>query len=148
MDVDQIKDLEKDLLTCLVICGKCVSDSYAQNLYAALCNTTWQAIEVISILKSETWGCSWRHSGSIVAQIRNGVTPGAADETYIDWYCSGMAVDADMLDDCADMFKTSYDHINSSHVSEYVGEGTVTDEIREDLKNLGWQEVKDTDENE
>jgi len=44
----------------------------------------------------------------------------------MDWYCSGIG-------------EKTGDYIN------YVGEGTVTDEIRADLALLGWRVVEDPD---
>jgi len=90
-------------------------DYYAQNLYAALCNNDFQKLDVIPILKNDTWSCSWRYAGGIIADMRK-------QGDYIDWYCSGMGglvgtQDQDAL---------------------YVSESTVTDEIKQDLKKLGW----------
>jgi hypothetical protein len=48
---------------------------------------------------------------------------------YIDWYCSGIQGDPDE------------DWIDLGHVPE----GTVTDEIREDLFKLGWLPVNNND---
>ena len=59
------------------------SDTYAQNVYAALCNMQWQPLEVIPILKDETWACTWRSAGGIVADLRS------KGEDYMDFYCSG-----------------------------------------------------------
>lgn len=98
------------------------SDSYAQNLYAALCNMQFQKLDVIPILKEELWSCSWRYAGGIIADMQ-----GTGD--YLNWYCSGMGGLA------------SYDEIdNDKYMStkKYVPEGTVTDEIQEDLRKLGW----------
>ena len=61
-------------------------EEYAQNLYAALCNNTFQQNEVWPRLTGTTWSCSWRSSGGIVADMR-----GSGD--YIDWYCSGIRSD-------------------------------------------------------
>ena len=61
------------------------------------------------IKNCHTYSCSWRMSGGIVADLRN------CGESYIDWYCSGIS-----------------DH------PELMSEGCVSDEIREDLLNLGW----------
>jgi len=71
-------NLEDDLLKSKNIIDKCKkSKSYAQNLYAAMCNTTF-------FKDGQEWSCSWRHSGSIVAAI-------LGEGCYMDWYCSGMA---------------------------------------------------------
>lgn len=105
-------NLEYDLRTCEWICDKVMqSNSYAQNLYAALCNNDFQKLEVMPILQSKTWSCSWRYAGGIIAHMRR-------QGDYIDWYCSGIK------DDDSD--------------NSYVAEGIVTEEIADDLKNLGW----------
>ena len=91
------------------------SDSYAQNLYAALCNNAFQKLDVVPILKDEAWSCTWRYAGGIVADIR-------CEGTYMDWYCSGIG-----------------DKSNTGFVSESL----VTDEIQEDLKQLGWVVLED-----
>lgn len=93
------------------------SETYAQNLYAAFCNNAFQKIEVMPILKNEAWTCSWRSAGGIVADIR-------CEGDYMDWYCSGIGPKE-----------------GDSH--GFVSESTVTDEIREDLKQLGWNVLDD-----
>ncbi len=109
-----VNDLEYDLRSTDWIVAKArASESYAQNIYAALCNMQWQKIDVWPVLKDERWSCSWRSAGGIVADLR-----GEGD--YIDWYCSGMADKAD---------------------TGFVPEGAVTDEIQEDFQRLGWQPV-------
>ena len=60
------------------------SDAYAQNLYAALCNNSFQKQDVWLILKDAYWSCSWRSAGGIVADLRD------CGEDYMDWYCSGI----------------------------------------------------------
>lgn len=112
--------LEYDLLTTAWILEKVRnSEVYAQNLYAAMCNQDFQRLDVLPILKEQRWSCSWRYAGGIIADMRQ-------EGDYIDWYCSGI--------------RDSYD-------GGYVGEGCVTDEIREDLKTLGWI-VLDSDQTE
>jgi len=88
------------------------SENYAQNLYAALCNNTFQKQDVWLVLKDAHWSCSWRYAGGVVADFRD------CGEDYMDWYCSG---------------------IGSKEITEFVGEGTVTDEIAADLALLGWR---------
>ena len=88
------------------------SKSYAQNVYAALCNMQWQRREVMPILKGSLWSISWRGAGGLVADLRQ------CNEDYMDRYCSGM-----------------------SGNDGYVGEGFVTEEIEYDLGLLGWQPV-------
>lgn len=106
-------NLEYDLRSTEWICAKAkAGDSYAQNIYAALCNTEWQRNNVWPLLKDQRWSCSWRYAGGIVADMRE-------QGDYIDWYCSGIR-DQDSPD------------------IGFVGEGVVTDEIREDFFRLGW----------
>lgn len=102
------------------------SKTYAQNLYAALCNTEWQEQDAWQILTDQTWSCSWRTAGGIVADIQ-----GEGD--YMDWYCSGM------------MTGHPNDDLAKTDLNQYgaVPEGTVTDEIREDLLSIGWRQVVD-----
>lgn len=114
----QTFDLEVDLINSELITEKCKNQTYAQNLYAALCNVEWQKTDVMPILKSDAWGVSWRSAGRIIATIRD------CGEDYMDWYCSGIGKIGDYTDH--DIFK------------RYCAEGQVTNEIREDLKTLGW----------
>lgn len=51
-------------------------DEFAQELYAAMCNMQW-------VKNGIHWGCTWRSSGGIVAELRN------QGENYMDFYCSG-----------------------------------------------------------
>ena len=107
-------DLEQDLHNSEWIVAKArASEVYAQNIYAALCNTQWQKIDVMPILKDEWWHCSWRYAGGIVSDMQ-----GKGD--YIDWYCSGIMTEGEST-------------------SGYVTESTVTEEIESDFKELGWQ---------
>jgi hypothetical protein len=112
----QKDNLEYDLRSTRWICDKVKSTkTYAQNLYAALCNNDFQKNEVWTRLENKIWSCSWRHAGGIVADMRE-------EGDYIDWYCSGIQGEPDE------------DWVDLGHVPE----GTVTDQIREDLFRLGW----------
>lgn len=112
-------NLEYDLRSTEWICDKArASESYAQNIYAALCNTEWQRNDVWPRLKDQRWSCSWRYAGGIVANMRE-------QGDYIDWYCSGIR-NTDEDDDTG-----------------YVSESVVTDEIREDFFRLGWIQVEE-----
>lgn len=116
-------NMEYDLLTTDWILEKVrASESYSQNLYAAMCNNEFQKRDLWPILKEERWSCSWRSAGGIVANMRQ-------EGDYINWYCSGIAGgdDPNIYELCADLKRRSY-----------VPECTVTDEIREDLFKLGW----------
>jgi hypothetical protein len=123
----QKNNMEYDLLSTEWILEKVrASDTYAQNLYAAMCNRSFQKLDVIPILKSETWSCSWRHAGGIIADMQQ-------KGDYINWYCSGIG---DGLGN-GDMDSTK----------GYVSESCVTDEIKQDLERLGWVVLpEDSDE--
>jgi len=122
----QKDNMEYDLRSTKWICDKVkASENYAQNLYAAMCNMQFQKLDVVPILKDQRWSCSWRSAGGIVADMRE-------QGDYIDWYCSGIGGR-----------DTGYGL--DSHTPDldpdgrtYVPEGAVTEEIREDLKKLGW----------
>ena len=121
-----MNDLELDITAAGWFCEKVrSSDTYAQNLYAAMCNMRFIKLDVVPILKEEYWSASWRAAGGIVAQIQ-----GKGD--YMDWYCSGMGGFAAFDDETDEEAKAQFDKRG------YVPEGTVTDEIREDLKKIGW----------
>jgi len=92
------------------------NESYAQNLYAALCNNDFQSQDVWPVLKDQKYACSCRQAGGIIADMR-----GEGD--YIDWYCSGIRGEQG---------------IDYEPPVTVVSEGTVTDEVRDDLLQLGW----------
>lgn len=121
-------NLEYDLRSSEYIAEKCKVDSYAQNLYAALCNNEFMRNEMWPILKGETWHCSWRYAGGIIADILQ-------RGDYLDWYCSGISSTS------IDMGGSVEDNISIGYVSE----SEVTDEIREDLFNLGWLVCPESD---
>ena len=109
----QKDNMEYDLRSTNWICDKVkASDSYAQNLYAAMCNMQFVKNAVWPLLRDQRWSASWRHAGGIVADMRE-------EGDYIDWYCSGIIQDG-------------VDPKGS------VPESTITDEIRADLFQLGW----------
>lgn len=58
----------------------------------------------------EEWTCSWRYAGGLVSEINGG-------SDYMDFYCSG---------------------INAVNSCDFMVEGQVTDEIRNDLLQMGW----------
>lgn len=106
------------------------NESYAQNLYAAMCNNEFQKIAIWPLLKGETWSCSWRYAGGIIADMRE-------EGDYIDWYCSGIRGGADLDEENY----TDEQRERLKILDRFVGEGQVTDEIREDLGRLGWNVV-------
>jgi len=103
---------------------------YAQHLYAAMCNNDFQQLEVLPILKDQRWSASWRSAGGIVADMR-----GEGD--YIDWYCSGIRNNI-LLEDGEWESWTLEQQTYYKEGEAFVGEGMITDEIKEDLKKLGW----------
>ena len=60
---------------------------------------------------------------------------------YIDWYCSGIRGDSSE-EELAEMTQEQRDRYHW-YQTHFVGEGHVTDEIREDLKSIGWLVVDD-----
>ena len=114
-------DFERDLFASATILAKIQTPPYAQHLYAALCNN-----ELHQCASDNVAGYSWRSAGGLVAELetRTGpqvntiFEPGSAD--YMRWYCTGIFRD---------------------DVNRYVGEGTVTEEIRNDLFHIGWRIV-------
>lgn len=96
------------------------NDAYAQNLYAAMCNMQWQKSEMWPVLKKDVWSVTWRTSGGIVAELQ-----GKGD--YLTWYCSGMG--------------EGLGNGDLDGTRGYVAESQVTEEIREDLRKLGWHPV-------
>lgn len=114
-------DLESELQQTPWIVEKLKSnDVYAQNLYAALCNNEFQKNDIWPVLNNQTWSCSWRYAGGVVAGLRD-------QGDYIDWYCSGMG----------GLIPTQ-DEYETRLAQGYVPEGTVTDDIRQDLALIGW----------
>jgi hypothetical protein len=111
-------NLEADIRACEWMLKKVVdNETYAQNLYAAMCNNVFQPNQVWPRLKDEYWSCSWRSAGGIIAELRN-------EGSYMDWYCSGIG--------------SGLGNGDETGVKGYVGESTVTDEIRQDLFAIGW----------
>ena len=130
-DPESRKDnLEYDLLTTDWILEKARADeAYAQNLYAAVCNNGFIKIDVIPILKGEEWSCSWRYAGGIIADMLQ-------KGDYIDWYCSGIRYRSHDDVDPKDLTQEQLAELEI--IKRYVGEGCITDEIRNDLQRLGW----------
>lgn len=118
----QKNNLEWDLRTTDWILEKVrTSESYAQNLYAAMCNNGFIKNEMWPILAEQEWSCTWRYAGGIIADMLQ-------QGDYIDWYCSGIR--GGPLGGTED--ETAWDQ------KGYVGEGMITEEIEEDLFKLGW----------
>ncbi len=121
----QKNNMQYDLRSTAWICDKAkASDGYAQNIYAAICNNDFVKLEVVPILRQDPdrdfWSASWRSAGGIVADMLE-------KGDYIDWYCSGMG--------------EGLGNGDPDHVKGYVPEGCITDEIRNDLQQLGWAVV-------
>ena len=132
VEQDHSHDMEWDLRTTDWILEKArASDSYAQNLYAAMCNREFTKREMWPILKEETWSCSWRYAGGIIADMRQ-------KGDYIDWYCSGMGG----LNQEYDAKETNEEWQKRTG---YVAEGVITEEIEKDLNRLGWIVAKENE---
>ena len=130
----QKNNMEYDLRSSKELCDKVKqSDNYSQNLYAAMCNMDWQSREFWQELKGETWSCSWRHAGGIIADMRE-------EGDYIDWYCSGIGNEE--YGNGLDGTKPVVDEDGR----DYVPEGVVTEEIELDLNRLGWRPIPYTEE--
>ena len=122
----QKDNMEYDLRSSEWMCAKVqASDTYAQNLYAAMCNMQFVKLDILPILKNQRWSASWRYAGGIIADMQE-------KGDYIDWYCSGIG--------------DGLGNGDATGVKGYVPEGTVTDEIKMDLQQLGWVPVKWDDE--
>jgi len=125
----QKNNMEYDLRSSKEMCDKVkASDNYAQNLYAAMCNMTWQSREFWQEMKGETWSCSWRHSGGIISDMQE-------KGDYIDWYCSGIGNKE------SGFGLDHYEPTPDPDGRDYVPEGVVTEEIELDLNRLGWRPV-------
>jgi len=121
----QKNNLEYDLRSAKWICDKVkASDSYAQNLYAAMCNNKFLKLDTWPILTEEYWSCSWRYAGGIIADMQE-------KGDYIDWYCSGIRGGDSNFD--GEDYKDPHPN--------WVNESVVTDEIRNDLLKLGWKVI-------
>jgi hypothetical protein len=122
-EIDEDPDWQQDNLehalrgTRWIIEKARASDTYAQHIYAALCNIRWQKRDILPILKDQYWSCSWRSAGGIVADIL-----GRGD--YIDWYCSGIG--------------EGLGNGDADGTKGYVPESVVTKEIEDDFYKLGW----------
>jgi hypothetical protein len=88
----------------------------------------WQSREFWQEMKGETWSCSWRHAGGIVADMRE-------EGDYIDWYCSGISSSENGYGLSGTVPEVEDDG------RTYVPEGEVTEEIELDLNQLGWRPV-------
>jgi hypothetical protein len=132
----QKNNMEYDLRSSKEMCDKVkASNNYAQNLYAAMCNMVWQSREFWQEMKGETWSCSWRHAGGIIADMRE-------EGDYIDWYCSGIGNQE------AGYGLYSYVPTPDPEGRDYAPEGVVTEEIELDLNRLGWRPVPYSDNGE
>jgi hypothetical protein len=118
----QQNNMEYDMRVCDWMLAKVrATDTYAQNLYAAICNNDFIKLDVVPILRQDPdkdyWSASWRSAGGIVANMRQ-------EGDYIDWYCSGIG--------------DGLGNGDADRTKGYVPEGQITDEIRNDLQRLGW----------
>jgi hypothetical protein len=109
-------DLEKDLFNSQYIRDKAQdNDIYCQHLYATLCNNEFIKADVLSIVAAEHWSCSWRYAGGIAA----GLYEGSFNGDYMRYYT------ASWIDE-----------------NNYISEGMIDEEVREDFKKIGWYAVE------
>ena len=125
----RINSMEYDLLTTDWILSKVrASESYAQNLYAAMCNMRFVRKELFPYMRQDPdkdlVSYSWRYAGGIVADMRQ-------QGDYIDWYCSGMG-------GLNQEFDAKETNEQWQQRTGYVPESVVTEEIEADLLKLGW----------
>lgn len=73
---EEAPDLWADMMASPRIAELVMDDRFAEDLYRALCNTSW-------FRNGHEWGCTWRQAGGVVANLRD------LNEDYIDFYCSG-----------------------------------------------------------
>lgn len=101
-------DLSYDLRKCEWIVGKC-KDSRQYS------QNLYAALCNNSFFKNgNEWSCSWRFSAGLVSNLRE-------EGDYVDWHCSGVPAEW-----------------NSSRESGIVGEGTITEQVKNDLALIGW----------
>jgi hypothetical protein len=103
-----------------------------------MCNRDFVKNDVWPILTDKRWSCSWRHAGSIIADMQE-----VGD--YINWYCSGI-IDQHEIDEKLDNLGNPLSEHEKKKMLElkaHVPEGVVTDEIRKDLLQLGWIVLND-----
>lgn len=130
----QKDNLEWDLRTSEWMCEKARKEEhYAQNLYAAMCNNDFIKREMWPLLKEQKWSCSWRYAGGIVAHMRQ-------EGDYIDWYCSGIR--NEVSDEEYQAMNREQQERYLYYRNKFVPESVVTEEIENDLYNLGWLVVK------
>lgn len=130
----QRDNMEYDLRSTTWICDKVKGDEiYAQNLYAAMCNNEFTKNDVWPILTEKRWSCSWRHAGGVIADMQE-------KGDYIDWYCSGIRnnITDEEIKNLNEEQKQHYLKLQA-----YVSESVVTEEIQQDLLNLGWIVIVD-----
>ena len=104
-----------------------ISEIYAQNMYAALCNNTFQQLDMIEMLKDVQWRISWRGADQIISELSNG-----KNRVF---YTSGYGMPSN------DLSGMQYEERNIHFSLGYVCEGTITPEITEDLFRIGWKKI-------
>lgn len=124
-------NLEHDLIASATVLELVKDDTFALELYGALCNMRWLYLPaedpesvVQRLLKTapedygldDAYSASWRYAGGVVADLRNRFLVGEnKQEDYMDWYCQG-------------------------------GEGFVTDRIKTTLAAMHWHPLEWGDE--
>jgi isochorismate hydrolase len=96
MDINA-NDLESQMHADKIVISYCADKKIATEFYFALCNMRWRVINTKSHedkvidklkgMKDESWSCTWRYAGGIIAEIRNKYYN--SEEDYLDFYCMG-----------------------------------------------------------
>ena len=105
MDINLEKEMHEDA----IVIAYLKDEKVATDFYRALCNVDWkkdipltEEEKVIDKLKgrdSNTWSCSWRYAGGIIADIRN--KHYNKNENYMDYYCAGNeGIVTDLVEEC------------------------------------------------
>lgn len=132
-------NLEYDLRSSDNLCQKARErPAYAQNIYAALCNNEFQKQHVWPVLKGQTWCCTWRYAGGIVADMLE-------KGDYMDRYRSVIHPTDLELTPEEKATATPEQLARAAAWWQFVPEGCVTDEVRQDLAELGWRVLPEPD---
>jgi hypothetical protein len=81
--LEEGSSMERDMKMSREFLLRLQDDSFAQAVYAAMCNVRWVKRDIMD----KPWGRSWRSAAGLVADMR------MKGECYMDFYCSGIDSD-------------------------------------------------------